>query len=57
MLASALKSKERSKENTFFQTKVVVEYLSIATETLCPDETYCGKLSEKQSASICRQVR
>ena len=35
---------KRSKEITFFQTEVVGESLSIATENLCPGQTYCGQL-------------
>ena len=38
---------KRSKEITFFLTEVVGESLSIATENLCPGETYCGQLPEK----------
>ena len=44
---------ERSNEITFFQTKVVGEPRSIATENFCPAGTFRGQLPETQSASIC----
>ena len=56
LLATALKVIERSKEFTFFQTKVVGDSRSIATEAFCIDETIRRQLPEKQSASICRQI-
>ena len=35
----------------FFQTKVVGDSRSIATENFCPGETFCGQLPEKHSTN------
>ena len=45
--ASALKVIERSKEITFFLTKVVRDTRSIATETLCPAEVFLRTTTRK----------
>ena len=45
-----------AKQLQHFSNEIVEDPHSIATKTSCPGKSFCQKLPEKHSASICRQV-